>query len=91
MTEGGAMKFRTEHSIVFPDTTSAESEECSMKPGTVFQRDTTAFAMQFEAAKAKANGFFSQSFIQSYLNELIIRCRELNAPALVQTEEIESS
>lgn len=85
------MKFRTERPIVFPDIASAEDEECSTKPGTVLQRDTTAFAMQFEAAKAKANRIFSQQFMQSYLNELIVRCREFNAPALVQTEEIESS
>jgi hypothetical protein len=84
------MKFRTERPIVFPDIRSVENEECSIKPGTVFQRDITAFAMQFEAAKAKANGIFTELLMQSYLNELIVRCRDLNAPALVQTEEIES-
>ncbi len=80
------MNFWTKRVIVFPDITSVESEECLTEPGTVFQRDVRAFAMQFEA-KTKANQRETPTYSQSYLNDLIVRFREHAVPALAQSEE----
>ena len=84
------MNFWTKRVIVFPDITSVESEECLIEPGIVFQRDVSAFAMQFEA-KAKANQRETPPYSQSYLNDLIVRYRELDVPELAQSEEIKGT
>ena len=60
--------------------------ECSTKPGTVFQRDIIAFALQFQA-KSRANVTIGSDW-QSYLNELVVRYGDVNLPALVESEEL---
>jgi LysM repeat protein len=60
--------------------------ECSTKPGTVLHRDISAFAIQFQA-KTKVNAA-TEHYWQTYLNELVVRYRNVNLPALVESEEL---